>query len=556
MMIRPRSRPLPLLVVLTLSLAWLLLASAAAAGPKDAEAQELAKKAIYTDYLGTKFADAEKKLKQAIAICNRGNACAPKVKARILCDLAVIYIGGMNKVDDGKAQFVAALKLDPSITPDPDLVSPEIEAAFAEAKKSGGEGPSSGSKEPKEPAEPDKGGGSGDMVHTAPAEQATHTPLPLYAELPSGQSATKLQLNYKPFGGEWKSMTMKPLGKGYSAEIGCNEVGTAEGALAYYIQAFDSEHNLVSFSGSRSAPNKVLIQNSISGEAPHLPDRSPPAKCPDAIDCPPDFPGGCPGAKTPEERPCDPDKPDDTDCKKPEAPVRKNWLSLAVQLDWMIVPGNSTACGGSGSPFFSPYQCYYPSGSMTPGQPYNNIEYDGPDNKGGAAYGDTVKGGPALATVRILAGYDRVIGNFTLGVRAGVALRGGPSGFLPFHGEARVAFWFGHEPFARSGVRPYVLVNGGVAQVEAAVGVKVYDCGTTNATPASCLPKYQQEVAAGNTLKLDAWKPAGNGFIGGGLGMLVAISPRHGPFLEAKFAEFIPIAAPGFNLQAGYAFGF
>src|SRR5277367_4813934 len=155
-----------------------------AGAPKDGEALELVKKAIYTDYLGTKFADAEKKLKQAIKLCTPAPACSPKVRAQVFTNLGVVYIGGMNKADEGKAQFVEALKQDPSITPDADLVSPEIEAAFADAKGSGGAtGPAVPSTGPATPATPGPSAGAaatGDLVHTAPSEDATLTPLPLY----------------------------------------------------------------------------------------------------------------------------------------------------------------------------------------------------------------------------------------------------------------------------------------------------------------------------------------------------------------------------------------
>src|SRR5262249_21733138 len=162
--------------------------------------------------------------------------------------------------------------------------------------------------------------------------------------------------------------------------------------------------------------------------------------------------------------------------------------------------------------------------------------------------GDEVKGGPGLATTRILVGYDRVLfGNFTLGLKVGFAFRGGPTtpgmgshAFFPVHGEARAAFWFGHAPFERAGVRPYIVLDGGIAQVDAKVGVVAYDT--------------QADYLADKRLKLDAWKKSGTGFIGGGAGLMIAIAPRTGPLLEFKFMELLGKASPAMNLQLGYAF--
>lgn len=290
-------------------------------GPKDGEALGLVKKAIDTDYLGTKFADAEKKLNQALKLCAPAPACSAKVRAQVLVNLGVVYIGGMNRLDDGKAQFVEALKQDPGVAPNPDLISPEIETAFAEAKRGAGGVPAPGPSAPTPgapvapvaPVAPPAPTASGDLVHTPPTEDATLTPLPIYAELPSGQVAARLQLSYKPFGAtEWKALAMKPVGKGYGVEVPCAEIGSAQGDLAYFIQAFDGDNNLVSWSGSRTAPNKVAIRVTLQGELPHLPGQPPPARCADTGDCPPEFPG-CKGAKSDQPPPCEPG----TECKTP-----------------------------------------------------------------------------------------------------------------------------------------------------------------------------------------------------------------------------------------------
>jgi hypothetical protein len=511
--------------------ALLLNSTVAAAAPKDDAAEDLAKKAIYTDYLGTKFDEAEKKLKKAIALCKPSGACSKNVKATLYCDLGIVYAGGMNRNDDAKAQFALALEQDPKVVPDSDLVSPEIEALFAEAKKGGG----GGGKQPAgEPGPAPAGGGSGDLVHTPPAEQATLTPVPLFAQLPAGTTAARVQLSYKPFGAsEWKALEMKPHGKGYGVEVPCVEIGSAQGDLSYYIQAFDAQQNLVSWSGTRQAPNKVPIRSVLQGDAPHLPGLPPPAKCADTGDCPPEFPG-CKGHD--DKKPsCDPADPD---CKpEEEKPAfRKNWISISVQQDFLVMPANTNTCFSGtvgGVAYNSPYDCFDLGGNYYKTNPYMGS-------------GDVVNGGVSVATTRLLAGYDRVIvAGFALGVRLGAAFRGGPTvptkpAFLPFHGEIRASYWFGSDPFSRT-VRPYILINGGVAQVDGSVSVILYQ----NAMD------YMNDTRS--TYK--AWRKAGTEFVGGGVGLMLAPGPRHGLFLEFKVAELLPTTGTSFNLAIGYALG-
>src|SRR5882672_2433456 len=172
---------------------WLVLAAlamtlsfspAARAAPKDAQALKLDDDAINNDYLATKFGDAEKKLKQGLAICGKG-ACSPNVVAQLHRDLAIIYVVA-SRPDEAKAQFVEALKVDPATALPKELTTPEIEAVFAAAK--GGPAPA-----------PAPAGGD-EIVHTPPAESAVMTPLPLYAELPEGMGVTKVVIRYKAFG--------------------------------------------------------------------------------------------------------------------------------------------------------------------------------------------------------------------------------------------------------------------------------------------------------------------------------------------------------------------
>ncbi len=506
-----------------------LVASIAGAAPKDTEALELAKKAIYTDYLATKFADAEKKLKQALSLC-KGSDCSDKVKAQLHRDLGVVYLGGLNRADDGKAEFAEALRTDPAITLDADLASPEIEDAFKAVKGGAKVGAPAPTPTPAGPAT------KGDLVHTPPPEQVVLTPVPLYAELPRGVSAEKVQLSYKPFGSSnWKTVPMKQMGVGFGIEVPCAEIGSTTGNLEYFIQAFDETNAMVSWSGTRADPQRVPIRNEIQADPPHLPGQSPPAKCADKGDCPPEFPG-CHDQKPPEKPPCDKDK-EGADCavEPPKDESRKNWVTAAFQQDFMFFSSNKATCAGDPSPdVINPYSCFDDKGKYYDGIPYSKS-------------GDEVKGGMGVGTSRVMLGYDRAIGNFTLGARVGFAFGGGPQApggkaFIPVHGEARVAYYFGSDPFGRKGFRPYLVAGGGVAQVDGKLSVIIYKNATdfTNDTRTT----------------LTAWRKGGLGFATIGAGTVFAITPRTGPLLEVKYMQLFGATMSTLNLHIGWAVGF
>jgi hypothetical protein len=121
------------------SLAALVLVSAfasraaASPSPDEAAAKKLRDQAIYEDYLATNFADAEKKILRAIAICDSVPGCAAPIRARLHCDLGVIDFV-LLKRDEGRVQFGAALDEDASVALEPDVQTPEVQIAFAEVK--------------------------------------------------------------------------------------------------------------------------------------------------------------------------------------------------------------------------------------------------------------------------------------------------------------------------------------------------------------------------------------------------------------------------------------
>ena len=122
------------LCVVSTSVVSTLVAGRAYAAAQDAEAQELADQAIFTDYLQLDFKAGEAKLKQAIALCEKGS-CSPTVHAQVYRDLAVIYITGMKRPDEGKKLLIKALHLDPRVALDADLTTPDLVRTFEEAQQ-------------------------------------------------------------------------------------------------------------------------------------------------------------------------------------------------------------------------------------------------------------------------------------------------------------------------------------------------------------------------------------------------------------------------------------
>jgi hypothetical protein len=551
--------------MLALAGASSLLSSLAFAAPKDAAVIKIDRDAIYNDYLATKFPNAEKKLRKAIAMCAAGG-CSPRIYAQLHRDLGIVYVVS-GRTPAAQGEFAQALQIDPSITLVKELNTPEIQATFNAARAGGGgEAPAEAAPEPAAPGGPaPRGAGGEDMTHTPPAEQTILTPVPLYAEMPEGVTPAKVQARYKPFGAtEWKTIDLRKLKSGYGGEVPCLDIGSETGDLKYYIQAIDANGDVVATSGTRNAPHKVPIKNELAGEPPHLPGRPPPAQCANPGDCPPGLPGCASGKKKKtgekewgasceldsecrsgacrdgtcaaeseggpaEAKTCE----KDGDCASGQvctgsvcsSKAKKNFLSVSIQQDMLLLSSATEVCANQ-----TDYTCFYSNNS----QYGTNGEQPTPDR-------DQVSGGFGLATTRILVGFDRLFGeNLTLGVKLGYAFNGGPAAeggkaFLPVHAEARVAYFFGKNPFGATGIRPYVTANGGVAQIDARVTVQVTDqLGQSN---------------------LAAWKKGGTSFVGAGVGAMWLTSPGSGFVAELRLEQLFSSSATGVSLQLGYAIG-
>lgn len=161
------------------------------------------------------------------------------------------------------------------------------------------------------------------------------------------------------------------------------------------------------------------------------------------------------------------------------------------------------------------------------------------------------------ATTRLLFGFDRVLlDRFTVGVRGGFVFAGGgprPDGseahaFLPFHGEARLAYWLGVPPGTGPGLRVGLFGAGGIAQVDTAWRVLVDE--DTSVRPAAAQPTNPISQT------LTVYKKAGTGFLGGGASLACAIDAASAFFLDVKLMQLFPSSGTVVAPEIGYEHGF
>lgn len=511
--------------------ATLALPSAASAQARDAEAQGLVRSAMDVDYLALDFAAAERKLDQALKLCsNRG--CSPAVLAQIHVSLGIVQ-GGQGKNDEAKAAFVAGIGIDPTVELDQDLATPELAAVFEEAKEE-----VFGSLEIEEEVVLEE------IAHTPPAEQALHTPLPIFVMVPDDIGASRVQLRYRvPGASDYRAMNLPKLDIGFGGEIPCAQIKD-EGTLFYYVQVFDSTGAVVMTAGTRAQPFRVRIRQEIQGDPPHLPGQPPPEACRKPrpkVEPPPSygetiFPP-CDSDRDCEEgmfcnaeSRCEMRWDDDEEQDDDGTEAKKSWVTIAFAPDIAHVSGVDVCTQESQRDNY--FACYQTSGERYTGEPILGRAND-------------IQSGFALATMRALVGYDHLVHpNVTVGGRLGFAFNGSPDDFLPLHADARVAYFIGTKPFERAGVRPYVFLAGGLMQVDTVIPVEVWEEGGSCTRPGGCKSD------------LDAWKRAGNVFAALGLGAQYAVTPVHALNLSIRGNMLFPASATVITPEIGFTTGF
>ena len=540
---------------LSLRLLCLLLTLALPASAqftRDNAANKKIDEAINEHYLATDFDKAEGVLTGTVTAC--GDKCSPGVLARAWMYVGIVRGSGKNDQAGAKDAFQKAIAIDPQVKLDTALATPDTQKTFD------GMGGASGAAATPEPAAVEKPApadgaeeeGPGGMKCTPDAmEIQTRRAIPV--ECLSDEEAASVELRYKPFGGDWKTVKMTKKGDSFRGEVPCADTKSA-GDLKVYARAKDAAGETIDNWGSKNKPINYTMGEAVAGDPPAYAGEAAPERCADSAECPPDFPG-CGGGPTRGDvdwgGPCEnstqcksgllceggvcetaPSCETDADCSTGQCtegkcdvgddvavssgPYKKNWFGLHYGIDLALI-GGSDVCGSGGG-----YECYTAGSSSDP--------YAGPPYPGTG-----IATGFAMGTHRIMLAYDRAFTpHITAGLRVGYALAGGPPAitnfneeddpsddtkisFLPIHAEARVTYWFRQGGLAAKLIRPYAGIGGGMAQVDAKVPVTVYDCHDQGASRKACGEgKTDPPVdAEGDSAqkKLDAWKKLGQGFI-------------------------------------------
>jgi hypothetical protein len=269
--------------VVALSSALLLTPRRASADTSDEAVEKITQlnKDAITAYQAKKYEDARKILKQALDLASSSGLDNHPIKARTHIHMGVVIIVGFNQRDLGIKQFKKAIEIQADINLTKSLVTPDLSAAFAEAKGAGGAQPPGAGQEPgapastpattpssappeakpaapatpppaAKPAEPEVP--SNGLTHEAVTEAQQGSAISITVEVGSDLQFDKLVLAYRPDGAaEFLGREMKQVSEGeYGAEIPTTATGGS--IVAYYIEAEDAEGGPVAARGSVDNP--------------------------------------------------------------------------------------------------------------------------------------------------------------------------------------------------------------------------------------------------------------------------------------------------------------
>lgn len=547
----------------------LSVAATATAAPRDAAAKQKINEAINTQYLATKFNKAEQIILGTIRTC--GHECSPQVLARAWMYVGIVRGSGKNDQAGAMQAFKKALSIDPNVQLDTALATATTKKTFAAAHGGGAVGTSTHAANNQQTS----GQVPGEMKCT-PAVSEVEKRRPVPVSCTTDEEAVRGELRYKAYGDtEWKTLLMHKKGDHWQATIPCSATMTA-GTLKMHVRVKDHNGDTVDSFGSMRHPYVFKIVAQTSAEPPHYPGEKAPQRCPEQVECPPDFPGCKSGGSSGKHGTkawgdsctssdqcksglacvngtCDTAQSctADADCSQgkcisgtcqspssggggggPSSPYKKNWFGLHIGQDLSVVGGSNVCTPASQAN--NGFACFK-QGTSIPAVGYPN-----------GAQGDKISTGIAAATTRFMLSYDRAFTpNILAGGRVGFAIGGGPKSgnksFLPIHIELDAQYWFGKNALSKKGFRAYAQLGGGVAQVDTKLPVTACPTATGCTTTTA--------------VQLDAYKKLGQSFITLGGGAMYAITQSSGVQLNLNLMYMLPTSGIVIEPSLGYVLG-
>jgi hypothetical protein len=446
------------MLALALCAALVALLTTSPAFAIDKRAEAAAKAAIRkasSDYLSTNYDAAATRLKKAVRTCGPAK-CTPGTTAALLRDLGTMQFRS-GDVGAAKQSWADALKVQADIALNPDYDTPDLRAAFEEARGTTG----AMGEQP-----------SGDFAHTPAGEQKINTPLPVYVEYPGSGAVVRVVVKYKGAAmSDWARVDLKHNGKGWGGLIPCTAV--TKGVMRYWVQGFDDGGDPVGSSGDPKHPYTVAIKDDLAGEAPHLPGQKAPRSCGEDTECPPGLPG-C--ASEEESKSSESESSEEKPEKAAPGAYVHWWFGLTGALDFISMPAGQDVCllnpSNAQPANNSNYYCTNPDGTDFPHR--NDGGNQNSQLRRGAA--GSVPGGFQPGNVRILFALDYALSaSFLVGVRGGyvanaytgqAAVKDGRAFGSNFEFEARATYLFGDHPLANVGFAPMAFAGMGAAEFD------------------------------------------------------------------------------------------
>jgi len=241
--------------------------------------------AINQHYLATEFDKAEAVLTGTIIACD--DKCSPATLAKAWMYVGIVRGSGKQDTQGATEAFAKALAIDGNVVLDETLASPEVKATFVAA--GGASGPAVAAPTGTDAPATAKVEEGGSMVCSPDVgDVQTRRAIPMSCS--TDESAARMEIRYKEYGGKWKTAPMQKVGEEFRGLVPCSATKVV-GTLSVYVRALDSGDDLVDSLGSKSKPLAFKIAQEVAAEPPSYPGVKPPPRCAEDVECPPDFPG-------------------------------------------------------------------------------------------------------------------------------------------------------------------------------------------------------------------------------------------------------------------------